>query len=71
MTGASECVDESEEELGDESLARFLPFIDLGRLTCNVILVFNIIGNASTLFSDVSEAEAGFGGMDCMQASWM
>lgn len=25
MTGASECVEESEEELGDESLTRFLP----------------------------------------------
>lgn len=64
MTGASECVEESEEELGDESLARFLPFIDPGRPICNVILVFNIPENVPTLFSDVSEAEAGFGGMD-------
>jgi hypothetical protein len=50
MTGASECVEESEEELGDESLARFLPLDPLIQYT---IRASSIMKPRTSLTSDV------------------
>jgi hypothetical protein len=51
MTGASECIEESDEELGDESLARFLPLDTL--IQYAITRASNIMKARTSLISDV------------------